>query len=61
MPRERLSKQTLYAEVSGKRSVGRPRTRWFDYIEDLDYYRLVFLLSKMQSVLVDREVFGGLI
>ena len=27
MPQERLPKQTLFAEVSGKRPVGRPRTR----------------------------------
>ena len=35
MPQGRLPKQTLYAEVSGKRPVGSPRTRWLDYIEDL--------------------------
>ena len=27
MPHERLPKQTLYAEVSGKRPVGKPRTK----------------------------------
>ena len=32
MPHERLSKQ---AKVSGKRPVGRPRTRWLDYIKVL--------------------------
>jgi len=26
---------TLLAKVKGKRPVGRPRTRWADYIEDL--------------------------
>ena len=30
MPHERLPKQTLYAKVSGKRPVERPRTRWLD-------------------------------
>jgi len=35
MPQERLPKQVLLAKVKGKRPVGRPRTRWQDYIEDL--------------------------
>ena len=35
MPQERLSKQILGAEVSGKMLVERPRTRWLDDIEDL--------------------------
>ena len=56
MFQERLPKQTLYAEVSGKRPVGRPRTQWFDYIEDLGWNHLGLCPSKMQSVLVDREV-----
>ena len=56
MPHERLSKQTLYAKVSGKKSVGRPRTRWLDYIEDRGWKRLRLYPSEMQSVLVDREV-----
>ena len=34
MSHKRLSKQTLFAEVSGKKPVSRPRTRWLDYIED---------------------------
>ena len=56
MPDERLHKQTLYAKVSGKRPVGRPRTRWLDYSENLGWNRLKLYPSKMQSVLVDREV-----
>ena len=56
MPQERLTKQTLYAEVSEKRPVGRPRTRWLDYIEDLGWNRLGLHPNKMQFVLVDREV-----
>jgi len=32
---ERLPKQALLAKVKGKRPVGRYRTRWEDYIEDL--------------------------
>ena len=50
------SKQTLYAKVSWKRPVGRPRTRWLDYIEDLDWNRLGLYPSEMQSLLIDREV-----
>ena len=34
MPQERLSKQALLAKANGRRPVGRPRTRWTDYIED---------------------------
>ena len=56
MTHERLPKQTLYAEVSGKRPVGRPRTRWPDYIDDLGWNCLGLYLSKMQSALKDREV-----
>ena len=56
MPHEWLLRQTLYAEVTGKRPVGRPRTRWLDYIEDLGWNRVGLHLSEMQSVLVDREV-----
>ena len=56
MPHERLPQQTLYAKVSGKRPVGRPQTRWLDYIEDLGWNRLGLHPSEMQSVLVDREV-----
>ena len=32
MPYERLPKLTLNAKVNRKRPVGRPRTRWLDYI-----------------------------
>ena len=56
MPQERFPKQTLYAEVSGKRPVGRPRTRLLDYIDDVCWNRTGLDLSEMQSVLVDREV-----
>ena len=53
IPHERLPKQALYAKVSWKRPVGRPRTRWLDYIEDLGWNRLGLYPSKMQFVLVD--------
>ena len=35
MPQEGLPKQALLAKANGTRPVGRPRTRWTDYIEDL--------------------------
>ena len=35
MPRERLPKQALLPKANGRRPVGRPRTRWTNYIEDL--------------------------
>ena len=56
MPWERLRKQTLYAEVSGKRSIGRPRIRWLDSINDFGRSRLELHPSEMQSVMVNREV-----
>ena len=56
MPQQWLSKQTSYAEVNGKRPVGRPRTRWLDYIEDFRWNRLGLNPSEMQSVLVNREM-----
>ena len=37
MPQERLLKQDLLAKANGRRPVGRPRTRWIDYIEDLGW------------------------
>ena len=56
MLQELLLKQTLYAEVIGKKPVGQPRTRWFDYIEDFGWNHLGLYLSRMQSVLVDQLV-----
>ena len=47
MPHERLRKPTLYAKVDGKRPVGRPQTRWLDYIEDLGWNRLGLYPSEM--------------
>ena len=54
MPQERLSKQTLCVEVSGKKPVGRPQTRWLDNAKGICWY--CFDPSEMQSVLVNREV-----
>ena len=35
MTQEKLPKQALLAKANGRRPVGRPRTTWTDYIEDL--------------------------
>ena len=35
MPQERLPKQALHAKANDGRPVGRPRTRWTNYINDL--------------------------
>ena len=46
MPQEGLPKQALVAKANGRRSVGRPRTSWINYIEDLGWNRLGFTLAK---------------
>ena len=56
MPQERLPKQALLAKANGRRPVGRPRTRWTDYIKDLGWNRLGLHPSEMMEVMEDREV-----
>ena len=56
MPQERLPKQALLAKANGRRPVGRPKTRWTDYIEDLGWNRLGLRPSEMIEVMEDREV-----
>ena len=56
MPQERLPKQALHAKANGRRPVGRPRTRWTDYIEDLGWNRLGLRPSEMMEMMEDREV-----
>ena len=56
MPQERLPKQALHAKANGRRPVGRLRTRWTDYIEDLGWKRLGLHPSEMMEVMEDREV-----
>ena len=56
MAQERLPKQALHAKANGRRPVGRPRTRWSDYIEDLGCNRLGLRPSEMMEVMEDREV-----
>ena len=56
MPQESLPKQALLAKANGRRPVGRRRTRWTDYIEDLGWNRLGLRPSKMVEVMEDRVV-----
>jgi len=52
----KVPKQALLAKVKGKRPVGRPRTRWADYIEDLGWNRLGIQPSEMLEVVTDHDV-----
>ena len=58
MPHERLLKQALLAKAIGKRPVGRPRTRWTNYIENLGWNRLgpTPHPSEMMDVMEDCEM-----
>ena len=56
MLQERLPKQALLAKANGRRPVGRPRPRWTNYIEDLEWNRLGLHPNKMMDVIEDREV-----
>ena len=56
MPQEGLPKQALLAKANGRRPVGRPRTRWTDYIEDLGWNRLGLYPIEMMEVMEDGEV-----
>ena len=53
MPLKRFPKQTLLAKVNGKTLV---KTRWINYIEDLEWNRLVLHLSEMMEVMENCEV-----
>ena len=51
MPQERIPIQALLVKAKGRRPVGRPRTRWTDYIEDLGWNRLGLRPSEMMEVI----------
>ena len=55
MPHKKLPKQALLAKANGRRPVGRHRTRWTNYNEDLGRNRLGLHLSEMMDVMEDRE------
>ena len=46
----------MLAKANGRRPVGRPRTRWINYSEDLGWNLLELHSSKMMDVIEDREV-----
>ena len=56
MPQERLPKQALLAKANWRRPVGRPRTRWNNYIVNREWNRLGLHPSEMMEVMEDREV-----
>ena len=56
MSQERLPKQTLYVEVSGKKLDGLPWPRSINYITKLGWNFLGLRQSEMQSVLVDWKI-----
>ena len=43
-------------QANERRTVGRPRTRWTNYIKDRGWNRLGLHPSKMREVMEDREV-----
>jgi len=53
---KKASQTSLLAKVKGKRPVGRPRTRWENYIEELGWNRLELQPSEMLEVVADRDV-----
>ena len=56
LPQERLPKQALLAKANGRRPVGRPRTRWTNYTENLGWNRLGLYSRETMDVMEDREV-----
>ena len=56
MRQERLPKQALLAKANLRRLVGRPKTRWTNYIEDLGWNRLGLRPSEMMNVVENCEV-----
>ena len=56
MSQKRLPKHAFLAKANRRRPVGRPRTRWTNYIDDLGWNRLGLHLSEMMDVMEDREV-----
>ena len=49
-------KQALLAKANGRRPVGRPGTRWINYIKDLGWNRSGLHPIKMMDAMEDREV-----
>ena len=58
MAKETLPKQALLAppQKNEKRSAGRPRIKWINYIVDLGWNRVGLHASEMMDVMKDHEV-----
>ena len=56
LPRKRLPKQALLAKANEKRSVGLPRTRWTNYIKDLEWNCSGLHPCEIMKEIKDREV-----
>ena len=56
MLQERLPKQALLAKANGRRSVGRSRTRWTNYTDDLGWNHLGLHPNKKMDVMEDCEM-----
>ena len=56
MSHEQTAKQLLVALPSGKRPIGRPRTRWQNYVEDLARSRLGIPPAKLPLVAGDMRI-----
>ena len=55
MSHERTAKQLMDALPSGKRLIGQPRTRWRNYIEDLEWPHLGIPPAKLPLVAGDQD------
>jgi len=53
---EKVSQTSFTCESKRKKAVGRPRTRYQDYIEDLGWNRLGLQPSEMLAVMAHRDV-----
>ena len=61
MPQQRLPKQALLAKANDKRPLGRPRTRWTNYIEDLGWNRVGLHPSEKMKVMENRSPQGKVV
>ena len=57
---ERLARQVLLANPTGKQPRYLPRTRWCDYISDLAWSRFGVESIELCEISVDRDVFRAL-
>ncbi|TWW71235.1 hypothetical protein D4764_17G0007180 [Takifugu flavidus] len=58
MPPGHLHGEVFRAYPSGKRSPGRPRRRWRDYVSQLVWERMGFPLDELEEVAGEREVWA---